>query len=290
MKSILFAALLPLIATAADAPLRLWPAEAPGEKGNIGEEKDMTKEKDGQPNGRSVIRIGNVSTPMLTVYRPAAEKDTGTAVLVCPGGGYNILAYDPEGSEVCEWLNSIGVTGILLKYRVPTRAERPRYEAPLQDAQRAISLTRQHAEEWGVKRLGILGFSAGGHLAAVASNAERAYPAVDAADQQNVRPDFCVLIYPAYLTQKDNADALVPELPVSAKTPPTFIAMTQDDPIRVETALFYSLALKNAKVPCEMHIYPTGGHGYGLRRTEKLVTTWPDRVADWMGASGWLKK
>lgn len=290
MKSILLAALLPLIATAADVPLRLWPAEAPGEKGGIGEEKDVTSEKDGPVSGHSIIRLGNVSTPMLTVYRPAAEKNTGTAVLVCPGGGYSILAYDLEGTEVCEWLNSIGVTGILLKYRVPARAERPRYEAPLQDAQRAISLARQHAAEWGIQRLGVLGFSAGGHLAALAGNAERSYSAVDAADEASVRPDFCVLIYPAYLTQKDKADAISPELTVNAKTPPTFIAMTQDDPIRVETALGYSLALKNAKVPCELHIYPEGGHGYGLRKSDKLVTTWPARVADWMGANGWLKK
>ena len=271
-------------------PIPLWPAKAPGETKELPPEADTSKSADKLIAGRPLIRLGNVSTPTMTVYSPAPAKNTGAAVLVCPGGGYNILAYDLEGTEVCEWLNSIGVTGILLKYRVPARAGRQRQDAPLEDAQRAISLARQNAEQWGIKRLGILGFSAGGHLAAVASNSDRNYSALDEADKQSVRPDFCVLIYPAYLTLKDKADALAPELPVNAKAPPTFIAMTQDDPVRVESALAYSHALKNAKVPCELHIYPTGGHGYGLRRTEQVVTTWPDRVADWMGANGWLKK
>jgi acetyl esterase/lipase len=137
----------------------------------------------------------------------------------------------------------------------------------------------------------VLGFSAGGHLAAALSNNHgvRTYPPVDAADQVSCRPDFCVLIYPGSLTVPDQHDALAPELAVSAtNTPPTFIAMTEDDSVRVETGLFYYLALKNAKVPAEMHLYPRGGHGYGLRRTEAGVTSWPDRVADWMEASGWL--
>jgi acetyl esterase/lipase len=212
--------------------------------------------------------------------------------LVCPGGGYGILAYDLEGSEVCEWLNQQGVTAVLLKYRVPARKDRPRYEAPLQDAQRAISLMRQHASEWGIdpKRIGILGFSAGGHLAAVTSHAERAYPVSDATDDFDFRPNFTVLIYPAYLTEKDKNDALPAELPVSVKTPPTFIAITMDDPVRVEGAFGYALAMKKAKASCELHVYPEGGHGYGLRKTDKLVTTWPDRVTDWLRTGGWLKK
>jgi acetyl esterase/lipase len=293
MKVALLALLFVLVSGpvfSADAPLRLWPGDAPGERGDIGEEKDTSQEGKGLVAGKTVIRLGHVSQPMLTVYRPAAEKKNGAAVIVCPGGGYNILAYDLEGTEVCEWLNEIGVTAILLKYRVPARKERARHEAPLQDAQRAMSLARQHATEWGIdpKRIGVLGFSAGGHLAAVASHAERAYPAADAADQLDCRPNFAVLIYPGYLSQKDKGDTLPPELPVSAKTPPTFIAMSLDDPVRAEGAFAYALAMKGAKASCELHIYPEGGHGYGLRPNGKLVTTWPARVADWMQAGGWM--
>lgn len=274
--------------------LDLWPGTAPGEKGDLGEEKDLTKPTDGQIAGRSVIRLGNVSKPTLTVYRAPAEKDTGAAIVVCPGGGYHILAMDLEGTEVCAWLNSIGVTGVLLKYRVPKREGVEKHTAALQDAQRAVGLVRQRAKEWGIDphRIGVLGFSAGAHLAAAVSNnyRERSHPVADAADQVTCRPDFTVLIYPAYLTVKEQGDKLAPELPVTTNTPPTFIAMTQDDPIRVETALFYALALKQANVPVELHLYPVGGHGYGLRRSQDLVTTWPERVGDWMRSRGWLEK
>jgi len=166
--------------------------------------------------------------------------------------------------------------------------------APLQDAQRALGLIRHQADALKLdpKRIGVLGFSAGGHLAANLSNNHdaRTYPLSDEADKTSCRPDFCVLIYPAYLTVKEQNDAISLQLPVSAaNTPPTFIAMAEDDGVRVENALFYYLALKNANVAAEMHLYPKGGHGYGLRSTEFAVTTWPDRVADWMRAAGWLE-
>lgn len=272
----------------------LWPSQAPGEKSGLPSEADTTKADGELIAGRRVIRLGNVSTPTMTIYRPDPAKDTGAAVVVCPGGGYYILAMDLEGTEVCEWLNSIGVTAVLLKYRVPIREGRLPYTAPLQDVQRALGLVRSQAKELGIDphRIGVLGFSAGGHLAAALSNNHngRTYPVVDAADQTSCRPDFCVLVYPAYLTDKNKIDQVRPELPVSTtNTPPTFIAMTQDDSVRVETGLFYYLALQQANVPAELHLYPAGGHGYGLRRTELTVTTWPARVADWMQASGWLK-
>lgn len=270
----------------------LWPATAPGEKGDIGEERDTTKPTDKKVGDRGLIRLGNVSQPTLTVFSPPKDKDTGAAVIVCPGGGYSILALDLEGSEVCTWLNSLGVTGILLKYRVPKRVGLEKHTAALQDAQRAVGLVRSRAKELGLdpQRIGILGFSAGGHLAATASNNydQRSYPRIDAADEVSSRPDFTLLIYPAYLTLKDEGDKLAPEVPVTAQTPPTFIVMTQDDGIRVETAMFYSLALKNAKVPCELHIYPSGGHGYGLRPSEHAVTTWPLRAAEWLRTRGLL--
>jgi acetyl esterase/lipase len=186
--------------------LEVWPGKAPGETGSIGEEKVLEQ----KPGERPVKRLTNVSKPTLTIFRPAKEKDTGAAVLICPGGGYNILAWDLEGEEVASWLNSLGVTGIVLKYRVPRRPDQPKDQpppGPLQDAQRALSLVRRHAPEWGIdpKRIGILGFSAGGHLAAAtAVNFDRrAYASLDAIDQISCRPDFAVLIYPGYLVPRD---------------------------------------------------------------------------------------
>ena len=275
-------------------PMNLWPAAAPGEKGDIGDEKNISKPNEGLVAGKPLIRLANVSTPTISIFKPAADKDTGACVVVCPGGGYGILALDLEGTEVCQWLNSIGVTGVLLKYRVPKRAGLEKHTAPLQDAQRALGVVRSRAKEFGVdpKRIGIMGFSAGGHLSAVAStNYEtRTYPAVDAADEVSCRPDFALLIYPAYLTVKEEGDKVAPELKVNDKTPPTFLAMSADDPIRIETALFYTIALKNAKVPSELHTYATGGHGYGLRPTNEAVTTWPKRAEEWMASRGLLKK
>jgi acetyl esterase/lipase len=171
--------------------IELWPGGAPGEKGDIGEEKDTTKSTDNLIAGRPLIRLGNVSKPIISVYRPAVDKDTGASVLVCPGGAYQILALDLEGTEVCEWLNSIGVTGVLLKYRVPKRAGLEKHAAALQDAQRAMSLLRRRAREWNIdpNRIGVLGFSAGGHLAAMLStSSDRSYPLVDDADKMEVVP------------------------------------------------------------------------------------------------------
>lgn len=296
-RSLLLVGILSLPAIALFAgpptPIDLWPGTAPGETKELGEEKDTTKPTDGMVAGKRVIRLGNVSKPTLTVYAPSKSKDTGAAVLVCPGGAYNILAMDLEGTEVCEWLNSIGVTAALLKYRVPRRAGLEKHAAPLQDAQRAMSLLRHRAPQLGIdpRRVGVLGFSAGGHLsAALSTTAERTYPLLDDADRLELRPNFTVLIYPGYLTVKEEGDKVAPELKIATNTPPTFILMTEDDPVRVENALHYALALKQAKVPAELHIYPTGGHGYGLRRTKEIVTTWPDRVADWMRAGAWLER
>jgi len=278
----------PPSARAAAEPIPLWPGIAPGEKGDIGAETDQPQKPDG------VTRLTNVTKPTITIFPAPADQATGTAVIVCPGGGYSILAYDKEGSEICEWLNSIGVTGVLLKYRVPKRAGLEKHAPMLQDAQRALGLVRHRAGEFGIdpQRLGIMGFSAGGHLSATASNAfaERTYPPIDDADKVSCRPDFTLLLYPAYLTVKEQGDKLAPEMQVTKDTPPTFLAMTQDDGVRVECALFYFLALKNAKVPAEMHLYPTGGHGYGLRPSEHLVSTWPARAADWMKSRGLLTR
>lgn len=279
--------------THATEPIPLWPKSAPGETGDIGEERDTTKPTDRGVAGKAVIRIGHVSSPTITVYPAPKDKATGAAVVVCPGGGYSILAWDLEGTEICEWFNSIGVTSVLLKYRVPARKNQPRHAAPLQDAQRALGIVRHRAAEWRIdpKRIGILGFSAGGHLAAtLCNNAEkRTYDPVDDADAVSCRPDFALLIYPAYLTVKDQGDKLAPELPVSGNTPPTFLLQTEDDAIRVENSLHYCLVLKQAKVSAELHVYPTGGHGYGLRPTDQAVTAWPKLAETWLRAEGFLK-
>jgi acetyl esterase/lipase len=273
-------------------PAAIWPNGAPNDAGVEGEERDTTKPTDNIVAGRKVVRLGNVNTPTIAVYRPTKEKDTGAAVVVFPGGGYSILAMDLEGEEVCEWLNSIGVTGVLLKYRVQARQGRPRGAAPLEDAQRAVGIVRSRAKELGLKpdRIGVLGFSAGGHLAAYLStnHEKRVYTTVDERDQTSCRPDFTLLIYPAYLTVREQNDAISPELKIAADTPPTFLVQTEDDGVRVENSLFYYAALRKAKVAAEMHIYPVGGHGYGLRRTDKPVTTWPLRAEEWLRSLGVL--
>jgi acetyl esterase/lipase len=279
----------------ADPPsIRLWPGNVPGDTGVLGDEADTTKPSDNLIAGRPVIRLGNVSEPTITVYRPPADRNTGAAVLVCPGGGYNILAMDLEGTEVCEWLNSIGVTAVLLKYRVPKREGQPPYVAPLQDAQRAMGLVRSRAKEWEIdpKRVGALGFSAGGHLCAALSAAAdaRSYPHVDDADDLDCYPDFQLLIYPGGLVKEGGGYGLAPEVSVARDPPPTFLVMAQDDPVHVENALGYAMALQQAKVPMELHVYPTGGHGYGLRPAKDYVTTWPQRAADWMRSRGLLER
>ncbi len=266
--------------------IELWPDGAPGEKGNIGEERDMTKPADRMVAGKPVIRLSNVSKPTISVYPAPSEKNVSTAALVFPGGGYKNLSTDLEGSEVCEWLNSLGVTAILVKYRVPRREGLEKHFAPLQDAQRAMSVIRSRAVELKIdpKKIGVIGFSAGGHLAASLSTSgdTRAYPKIDSADESSFRPDFALLIYPAYLTLTNDLTKLSPEVAVSTNHPLTFLAMAEDDGLHVENVLTYYLALKQAKIPGELHIYPSGGHGYGLRKSDSPATTWPDRAAEWL--------
>lgn len=296
MKKLLMAVLLMVVAAngAQTETINLWPAEAPGEKGGLGEERDTTKPTDNMVAGKSVIRLGNVSKPSMTLYRAPKEKSTGATVVIFPGGGYNILAMDLEGTEVAEWLNGLGVNAVVVKYRVPRRAGLEPHAAPLQDAQRAMRLVRQRAGEWGLdaSKIGALGFSAGANLAAVLTSTgeDKTYEKVDEADALKARPDFLVLIYPAYLSIKEEGDKINPAVAIKEGHPKTFVTITEDDPVRVEGALTYYAELKKAKVPAELHIYPTGGHGYGLRKSKEVVTTWPDRVADWMGANGWLEK
>ena len=263
----------------------VWPGAAPGAAAILPPETDTTTAKDGLIAGRPLIRLGNVSTPTLTLYRPKG-LNTGAAVVVFPGGGYNILAIDLEGTEVCDWLNTIGVNCVLLKYRVPHAANEHGSKAALQDAQRTLGLVRQHAAEWHIdpNRIGVLGFSAGGHLVANISThfEQRSYEPVDDADKLSCRPDFAVVIYPGYLALEKQNFAPNPDIQPTANTPPTFIVQAEDDPVHVENALVYFKELKDAKVPAELHIYAQGGHGYGLRRTALPVTTWPETLDTWL--------
>jgi acetyl esterase/lipase len=281
------------LATAADAPapstLDVWPGAVPGEKGTIAEEKATTN-KAGKITG-----LTNVSKPTLTVTRPDPDKNTGVAVLVFPGGGYTNLAWDHEGEQVASWLNSIGVTAAILKYRVPRREGNPRGEPPIQalmDAQRAVSIVRSHASDWGVdpKKIGVLGFSAGGHLAAwTSTNPDtRSYETIDSTDQVSCRPDFAVLIYPGGITKR-GSEELAPEIHVTKQAQPTFLAVANDDNGPAIGSAAYYLALKRAGVPAELHIYNAGGHGFGLRPSDRPASTWPKRCEEWMRDQGILK-
>ena len=281
-------------AIAADTPspttLDIWPGPVPGETGPIGEEQ--VKKKAGT---EIVTSITNVTKPTLTVSRPSSDKNTGVAVLVFPGGGYNNLAWEHEGTMVARWLNSIGVTAAVLKYRVPRRPGATKGESPVQalmDAQRAISLVRSHASDWGVdpKKIGVLGFSAGGHLAAWASTNpdKRSYETIDAAEQVSCRPDFAVLIYPGGI-MKRGSDELAPEIHVSSQSQPTFLAVATDDTGPAIGSATYYLALKRAGVPAELHSYAAGGHGFGMRTSDKPASTWPKRCEEWMREQGILK-
>lgn len=274
----------------ADTVLDLWPDQPPGKPMDVGPEKDFTKPTDRLIAGRRIIKLGNVSKPQIHVFRPEPTRNTGAAVVICPGGGFHILAWDLEGTEVAEWLNSLGVTAIVLKYRVPTANRDPRWLAPVQDAQRAIRLTRHHAPEWQLdtNRVGILGFSAGGHTAARATLMPKAqYDPRDAADSLPFHPNFAVLVYAAGLVNEAN-NALLEDLAVSEKTPPMFLACAFDDGVRIENSLLLALELKKHDVPCELHLYSEGGHGYGLRVTHQPVTTWHHRCADWLRVNGWI--
>ena len=265
--------------------LTLWPRNAPGVQPHAASDVETTTSKEPLVAGKTVIRLTNVSIPTITLY-PAVSRNAGTTVVVFPGGGWRILAMDLEGTEVCDWLNAIGVNCVLLKYRVPGSGPYPQSAAALQDAQRALGLVRLHAAEWHIDlhRVGVLGFSAGGHLAAVISNHfdQRAYDPVDAADEMSCRPDFAILIYPGALHQPGDLLGLDPNVQPNGHTPPTFLSQAENDPVHVENSLDYFLALESVKVPAELHVYAQGGHGFGLRRTALPITAWPSNLELWL--------
>jgi acetyl esterase/lipase len=254
--------------------------------------------------GKPTQSVSNVSRPTMTVYSPKG-KNTGAAVVVFPGGGYQELAIDLEGTEVCDWLTSRGITCVLLKYRVPDSGPawhddcrcyiHPKAPAALEDAQRTVGLLRFRAAEWHIDphKIGVLGFSAAGHLVANISThfAQRAYAPVDAADKESCRPDFALALYPGHLWVDDKKFELNPEVPVTSETPPTFLLQAEDDHLDgINQSLVYYIALKNAGVSVEMHLYAQGGHAFGLRRTELPITGWPQLMETWLGTIGMIPK
>lgn len=269
--------------------IAVWPGTAPGETADIGPEVVQPNKPGETP---PVTRLTNVSRPTLSVHLPPPEKRNGTAVVICPGGGFNILAWNKEGLEVADWFNSIGVTAFVLKYRTPTSKRESPWLAPAQDAQRAIRVVRQRAAEWDLipDRIGLLGFSAGGSSAANAAikSETRLYDAVDDVDESSCRPDFVVLVYPAYLV--DAKGVLKPDLAVTNRTPPMFLAHAFNDGVTCENSVQLFLALKKAGVASDLHIYSTGGHGFGLRASDQVVSTWPQRGEDWLRTRELLKR
>ena len=276
----------------------IWPGLVPGAQPVEGPEQSGTVVDGGGREklvaGRPWVYVGRVSQPTITVYSPEG-RNTGAAVVVFPGGGYNVLAIDLEGTEACDWLTSRGITCVLLKYRVPCVKSGPYRDCAtaLQDAQRAVGLVRFQAARWRIDphKIGVLGFSAGGHMVAALSTHfdRRLYATVDAADRESCRPDFAVALYPGHLAVRERDFALNPDIQVSGRTPPTFLLQAADDPVDpVENSLVYHAALRKAGVPAEMHLYAKGGHAFGLRRTESPITGWPPLVETWLGTLGIL--
>ena len=281
VAGILLACVAVTTASASDPIIwNLWPGQPPGDEVQLGPEFDRTGPDGRLVAGRRVTRLTNVSVPTVAIFRPKPEVDTGAAVVIAPGGGHTILAYDLEGTEVAAWLNSIGMTGIVLKYRVPGRVPDRRWLAAAQDGQRAVSVVRARADEIGIDpdRIGIIGFSAGGTPVRYAALVkERLYEPVDRYDTVSFRPDFAAPIY---------AGGVPEGAAISEECPPFFMVIAHDDRDRSVAVAELYIALKRANVSAELHIYESGGHGYGLRETELPVTRWPDRMEEWMRRLG----
>jgi len=288
----LFAALSVSAVTRAVEPIvvDLWPGPTPGDVGIAGEESSRIYPS---PLVGPTKLITNVSKPSLSIYLPDRRKNTGAAMIICPGGGYWDLFWDLEGTEVAAWLNAQGMTGIILKYRVPRRpgdlrTEPPR--GPLLDAQRAVSLVRSRAAEWGINpaRIGMIGFSAGGHLALATAIGfeQRTYDPIDAVDEISCRPDFAVLCYAGFLKAREK-DEIWPGLCIPNRTPPIFLAHASDDTTRIggsepdNSAIMY-LALKRAGIPAELHIFANGSHDFGVRTDAKLAASWMELCLKWL--------
>ena len=274
--TVLFAVLSASQVAAQRSVVEIWPTgKTPGRSTDQPE-----GELPARPDG--VRRITNVSRPTLAVF-PAAKKNS-PAVIVVPGGGYSYVSYSKEGTEVAAWLNANGITALVLKYRVPNERD-----SSFADVQRSIRLARANAKEWHVdpKRLGLMGFSAGGHASVRASTdfANVSYPSIDSVDKHSARPDFAALVYPAYLEKEGK---IVAELNLTAKIPPTLIVAAEDDRTYVLSSKVYAAELNKAKISNKLLLYATGGHGFGLR-SNKEAKVWPDAALEWLREIGILK-
>lgn len=281
--------------------LPIWSGVIPDATLAVAPEEDAVLREDRLVAGRAWLQVENVTRPTMTIYPPKGSN-TGAAIIVFPGGGYTSLAIDLEGTEVCDWVTSIGVTCILLKYRVPGSGPHwdrvrnirviPKTHTALQDAQRTLSLVRHHAADWKIDshKIGVLGFSAGGHLvAAISTHQKKIYKPVDRVDEESCRPDFAVSLYPGHMSAnyKEDLSKLNPTIHITPQTPPTFLLHAQNDPVDpVEFSLLYYAALKSANVPVEMHLFAEGGHAFGLRSTQSPITKWPILVETWLGTIG----
>ena len=271
----------------------LWPSGLPADARPVDPDtiELLKKKQQEQPD-----HLSYVDNPTFEVYPAPGEKANGCAAIVCPGGGYNMLSWPKEGTEVAEWLNTLGVTAFVLKYRVPRRDPERIHWEPMQDLQRAIRLVRHRADQWKIEpnRVGVVGFSAGGHLAVMAGTHfdARSYDRVDEADDLSCRPDFICPIYVAYLGDgfKDDKPEIGGLVQVTENTPPTFLAVSADDNERGAQSALLFLTLHQQGVPAELHIYSQGGHGYGLRPSSNPVSTWHHRLADWLKVQGLLGK
>jgi acetyl esterase/lipase len=290
----LIAALLASGVATASPPLvfDLWPGKPPGDLPVRGEEK--TYIRNSTLYGTDVL-ITNVTKPTLTVYSPPRGNNTGTAMVICPGGGYWDLYWEGEGEQVAAWLNSQGMTAIILKYRVPRPPNVPEPETPIgpqMDAQRAVSTVRSRAAEWGInpKRIGIIGFSVGGHLAlATATNfSKRTYERIDSIDDWSSRPDFAVLCYSGFLKLQDK-DEIWPGIHIPQDTPPVMMVHASDDTMSPsDQSVIMYLALKRARIPVELHIFAKGEHDFGVRQDGRLPSSWPQLCINWLHAFGFL--
>jgi len=276
MKKILSVALILLSCAAYSQKketITLWPGKVPGElKEKNKPVRDTTKKDD-------VIRLSEVTDPAIEVWLPDKAINRGAGIVVCPGGGYVRLSYDKEGTEIAKWLNNNGIAAFVLTYRVPNKRD-----GALQDAQRALRIVRSKALAWNLnsERIGIMGFSAGGSLSARSATLfmQKTYDPADAADSLSCRPSFALLIYPAYLDQGPNK-TLTPELKITSETPPMFIFQSADDTYG-NSSLVMAGAMRDAKIPVELHLVPKGGHGYGLRAGNAAAETWPLLAEKWL--------
>jgi len=271
--------------------INLWPDSLPA--GSIKFDIQQAEELRAKTTDE---RIAFVEQPTLSIFPAPKDKATGCAVIICPGGAYNILAWPKEGVEVAEWFNSIGVTAFVLKYRVPRRDPERIHWEPMQDVQRSIRLVRHHAKKWDIDpaRIGTLGFSAGGHLT-VMSGVQydtECYAPVDEADKLSCRPNFICPIYCAYLGENydDRTNSQLGSLvKVTPDTPPTFLAVTWDDAMRGAQSASLFARLRENNVEAEIHVYTKGGHGYGMRPSDFRVSQWPMQLEGWLGARGFLE-